>query len=49
MILVKKVYYEIEIGVNVVFVSYVVVEFVKKIFGDLLFKYVLIFGVGKMG
>lgn len=31
------------------FVSYVVVEFGKKIFGELIDCYVFIFGVGKMG
>lgn len=45
----KWIYVEIDIGLNVVLVSYVVVEFVKKIFGNFLSKYILIFGVGKMG
>lgn len=49
IIFVKKVYSEIDIVDNVVSVFYVVVELVKKVFGKLKSKYVVVIGVGEMG
>lgn len=48
VIFVKKVYYYIKINENVVFVSYVVVEVVKKLYGLLDNKKIVLVGVGEM-
>src|SRR5689334_20685108 len=45
----KRVRTETQIGAGLVFISSVVVDLVKRVFGDLFDRYVLLVGVGEMG